>query len=339
MVDDEQKTMMSVSSEGLHVSSVEISEKLEKKKLSASAVTGLVDSSSCAARWVAESFVIPDLVPDSGDNAASRGTVFHSIMEQFFALQPEDRTKPELVKIAKEVFSREEFSFVRGNKDAQNWVKTLINNYYSMGAKPGAVKIATIQNPKFNPDRPENKWNQKEIVGLEMFVEGKLGNSSRPVLGFIDRLVVDLRDKSGKKLVVEDWKTGAKVKRWNPKTKSEDGLAEARQQTMYAMMLEDMGVEVSGARLLYPAAKEIVSVDCSDENFRKRVVEDVESADWQLSNAISNNTFEYSPSFLCAWCPLAKICPAATIKPYKKMQEAYETQPDSEILRQCFTIV
>ena len=43
-----------------------------------------------------------------------------------------------------------------------------------------------------------------------------------------------------------------KVKRWKPNTKGDKGLAEQRQQTIYSMLLEQHGYEVSAARLIYP---------------------------------------------------------------------------------------
>lgn len=132
--------------------------------------------------------------------------------------------------------------------------------------------------------------------------------------------------------------TGAKAKVWNPKTKSTEGFSEARQQIIYAEILEGMGLKVSGARLIYPMPKKIVTIGVHNEKIREKVREDVEEADEKLDIMIDRNTFEFNPSHLCAWCPLAKICPEASIKPYEKMQKAFAVQPDPPILMRGFRV-
>lgn len=332
-VDERVDPMMSVSDVGLHVVSGVVSEKISKKKLSASAITGL---ESCPARWAAESFVVKDIVQQEPDNAARRGSLFHKIMEDFFSLPKEDRLKSNLKGIIENVFSSDEFCDL-DTPVVRGWVYELVGNYYSMGAKPKLVDVAVLPNPKFDPEKEENDWNKKNIVGLEAFVEDNLIGSGRSILGFIDRIVVDRRD--GESLIVEDWKTGAKMKKWNPKVKDTTGLSEARQQVIYTMLLEKMGYEVSAARLIYPAASGIVDVDIDDKKFRRRVLDDVEKTNDRLDSAIAMNTFDYSPSFLCAWCPIAKICPRAEIKPYQKMKDAYDSQPDADILLKGFKLI
>ena len=613
---DNNEPLIKIDSTGVHVLSPVVSEGLAKKKLSASLITGI---ESCAARWVADTFVVRDLIEQEPDNAMTRGSLFHKIMEDFFALPQEDRTTTILKKVMNDVLASPEFNSFADNTEAIAWLKDAINGYFSMGGKPGKVKVANLS---LNGD--------PEKAGLEMFVKGRIGNTEREILGFIDRLVEDPRKDDGS-VIIEDWKglaldtpiptasgwttmeklqegdkilgsqgteitvigkssthnrpcyeivfsdgskivtdnihlwevsaenpqsetgftkivvdsevlhkmltknpkeelfvrnarpiqtyenndappsdpyilggwisneslsstarnfaqesgwadgkvhdqflqspmrkriglvqglmdsagewndksgiatftshkqgiaesfaqlvaslgaignikknkegfsvsfvpvpyfepfnhtknrdavreflasnrysdkkalyrrivsvvpvasvptqcikvdaedslflcgesmipthnTSGKAKKWNPNTKSNDGLAEQRQQLIYKMLLEKQGIKVSGARLLYPVAREVVNVDFADEKLAARVVEDVENADQALSTMIENNTFEYSPSFLCAWCPLAKVCPEANIKPYDKMQEAYAQQPDPDILSKAIQI-
>lgn len=608
--------VISIDRKGLHIVSSDIYEKLEKKNLSASLITGV---SGCPARWLAESFVMRDLIQDEPDNAARRGVVYHLIMELFFQETPNNRTKKKLNEITNHVLTLDEFSDLAQIPDFLQWLKQSIRNYYDMGAKPELVEVAQIKNEK-----GELK------TGLEIFVKGNIGDTKRDILGFIDRLIVDKRSKDYA-VFIEDWKglaldtplptldgwttmkdvqvndfvlgtkgyavkviakseihnrpcykitfcdtseiicdnvhlwniqldsnnngsnknitvnsdelyeywingsrsyiqienpeplifeekelpinpynfgiwlgddnsnggittdmnnllyhkripieflrasydqrlellrglmdiggywhpekelalfytnhkelandfaelivtlsltptinqgekdfkqfydvgfspvifnpfklakkadlineyftanlynnhketyrivknieiinsvptqcikvdadnslylcgplmtpthnTGGKVKKWKHHTKGDEGLAEARQQVIYKMLLEQQDIKVTGARLIFPVAKEIVNVDVNNENFNNRVINDVKLADEKLDAMTEENTFEYVPSFLYAWCPLAKICSAATIKPYKKMQDAFKDQPSPELLTQAFEVI
>lgn len=313
---------VTVDVEGLHVTSPDIAEKLEKKNISPSLVSSL---NQCPAKWLGESFVIRDIIEEEPDNPARRGNLYHKVMEDFFALPGEERTKSKIKEIFDATLASPAFNDLASNSDAVQWLKDAINGYYSMGAKPEKVEVASIKDDKGN-----------DTLGLEVFVKGKIGQAKRDVLGFIDALHVNPKVEDS--VIVTDWKTGAKVKRYNSKTKGDEGVAEARQQVLYSMLLEQKNVNVSGARLIYPVAQEVVNVDLSDTAFKNRIIEDVENADAQLDVFIENNTFEYRPSFLCAWCPLAKICTKAQIKPYAKMQEAYSKQPDIEILNKGFIL-
>lgn len=313
---NEQEILATIDAFGIHIASSRISDSLEKKKISASMITGL---EGCPARWLAQSFITRELVPEEQDNAARRGSLFHKIMEDVFRHPPIERTKSLVRKTVNDVLKSEEFSDLNGNEEVFSWVKLAINGYYQMGGNPQKVEVAKLA-----------IGGRKESDALEVFVNGKIGDTKRSVLGFVDRVVLDTKKKDGS-VIIEDWKSSSKAKRWNPKNKSEDGLPEARQQTIYSMLLED-DVDVSGARLIYPVAKEIVDVDIYNQKLRDRVVKDVEETDKKLDSLIDSNNFEFKPDFLCAWCPLAKICPSAQIKPYAKMKEAYATQPDAEIL-------
>ena len=314
--------LVSMDEHGLHVLSHKVSNKLSKKNLSASLVTALVGETSCAARWLFESFVKDEIIEELSDTAARRGSIFHKIMEDLFALEPEQRTKAQVKKLVTATLDSDDFRDLRDNKDVLNWVREAVNGYYRMGGDPQKVTVANIS--------IGDKTNTVQ-KGLEVFVKGTIGTAKRPVVGFVDRLVLDVRRNDGS-VLIEDWKTGSKAKRWNPTTKSEEGLAEQRQQLMYKMLLEQHGIQVSGARLIYPVAQTIVNVDCTDEALMKRVVKNVEEADTRLDNMIETNWFEFSPFFLCSWCSLVRACPQAMVKPYAKMQEAFAAQPETEVL-------
>lgn len=592
--------LITLDRNGAHVSSLDVTQKLEKKNISPSLITSL---NTCPAKWLAESFVVRELVDEEPDNAARRGSLFHEIMEFFFKLPPNQRGPKELKQIVKEVTTGDTFGDIGTRPEVMDWLKDAINGYYSMGGKPQSVQVANID------------VNGKSSEGLEVFVKGNIGNTDRDVLGFIDRVIVDQRSKNDA-VIVEDWKglslntplptptgwttmeqvqvgeqllgtngkattvleksqihkrkgytvtfsdnsqvtsdnvhlwdiivpedaknpntnnpetitvdadelyqiwknnsvgyvriqnsnaisafateqftippfnvggmfgpfdhiseisktlkelqkgkkafslnsykrgsieqrkqflrainsewdedmgmfffyskntkalkfvgdvilslgitpqfeftntnqtdggrvgfwsyydygdttipdtlkpqltqryivkietldevetqcvkvdadnslylcgesmvpthnTGAKPRIWKSHTKSDDGLAEQRQQIIYKMLLEKQDVNVSAARLIYPVARTMVGVDLKDTSLADRVVSDIKDADESLNVMTDTNNFEFKPSFLCAWCPLAKICPQATIKPYQKMTDALATQPDPEIL-------
>lgn len=312
-----ESPLVRLDKEGLHIISSEVAEELERKKISPSAITGI---DSCPAKWAAETFVTRKIIEQEPDNAARRGSMFHKVMEDFFALPKEERKKEKISQIAKETLLSDDFKDLSQIPEAVQWLKTAIKNYYEMGGKPENVTVAEIER------------DGKKIPGLEVFVMGNIGNAKRKTLGYIDRLIVDPKKDDGS-IILEDWKSGGKAKRWNPKNKSTDGLAEARQQIIYSLLLKNEGIKVSSARLIFPVAKEIVTVDLEDQKMIDRVINDVEETDVALDTYIENNTFEYKPQFLCSWCPLSRgACPVAFAANNAKARDARSKQPTMEDL-------
>lgn len=320
---DTNSPLMSISKQGLSIISPEIAAKLAKKSISPSLVTGL---QGCAAAWVANSFVMRDLIKEDPDNAATRGSLFHKVMEEVFAEPAEVRTRKRINELRDEVLETSEFAFFKEIPEALAWLDNAIDGYYAMGGRPEKVKVAYVK--RIEDAEPK--------IGLEVFVKGNLAGAKRDTLGFIDRLTVDQKHEDEAGIIIEDWKSGAKAKKWNPKTKSQDGRAEARQQVIYSMLLEQQGVNVTGARLIFPVAQEVVTVDLNDETFKEQVIQDIKDTDDALDNYIETNLFEYKPSFLCSWCPMVRICPAAQVAKFEKARVAYSKQPAIEILAPAF---
>ena len=313
--------LIRVSNFNAEVASHEVSSALEKRRLSPSLVTSIVEG--CPAKWLAQSFVIPQIVPDEPDNAAFRGTLFHRVFELFFSLPGEERTPERMRKISEDVIVDEKFeaSVTDGTRE---WLTDGIDSYWAMGARPQDVTVASVVQ--------EGRKKQ----GLELFVGGRIGKTSRDILGFIDMVSVNPKDDS--KVVITDFKTG-KSKRWNGKLGSDEGFAEVRQQIIYAKLLERYGVSANVARLLYPVGREVVSVDLFDDKVNDRVVEQVEQADEELSGMILNNDFGFKPSFLCAWCPLVKGCPKARVRQVGKIKIAFDQQPGLDVLARAIEFV
>lgn len=313
----DQEILISIDNKGVHIVAKKAAEQLEKKSISPSMITSL---ESCPAKWAAEAFATRELIKEEPDNAARRGSLFHQIMEDVCKSAPEERTKKLVKQTTEDVFNSDDYKDLAENEDVIAWVRDAINGYYTMGGNPMNVEIAEVSLGGKAPKK-----------GLEIFVKGKIGDARRETLGFIDRLIVNKKKNDGS-IVIEDWKTGAKAKVWNPKTKGDEGLSEQRQQIIYSILLEQDGIDVSGARLIYPVARTVVNVDLEDEDLKQKVITSIEETDKKLDVYTERNTFEFKPSFLCAWCTIQSICPKATIKPYAKMQEAAAKQPTPEVL-------
>jgi hypothetical protein len=309
--------LISLTAEGAHILSPEIANKLAKKNISPSLVTGL---EGCHARWLADQYVVKEVVEEEPDNAAIRGSLYHKIMEDFFALPQDERTTNQIKKITKASLISDDFKVLQEYPEAIKWIREAINGYYSMGGKPQEVTIADIV-----------LEGKDAKPGIELFVKDQIGDSSRPTLGFVDQIVVDNVRNDGS-VVINDWKSGAKAKHYKANGKNEDGLPEQRQQILYTEILRANDVRVSGARLIYPIAREVIKVDLANEELRTRAINDVEKADKKLDKLLETNTFGLKPGFLCSWCPLSHGCPSAEIKPYDKMMKAFAAQPTIEQL-------
>ena len=153
--------------------------------------------------------------------------------------------------------------------------------------------------------------------GLELFVTGKIGNAKRTCLGFIDKLV-----EGDYGLIVQDWKTGAKIHDYDPSKAPSDNnpFDYWRQQTFYTMLLEQAGMKVDSACLIFPCAEvpQIVNVDCHNPKVREQVIADCEKADSILEECIANDyTFPFKPGKYNSWatylCGLGRAYPPKII--------------------------
>lgn len=299
-------------SEFLHINDSDSLDKLQKKRVSASLITGLL--SGCQARWGFQTF-LPEMELNL-ESPAVLGTIYHSIVENFYRLPPEERTKQNLIKATKAVLNKEEYRDIRFYPASVEWVKNAVDGFVQIEPHPEKVKVAKL---KLSED-------DEEVDGLEFFVKGEVGDGVK-CLGFVDRV----RVKDDGTLSVEDWKTG-KAKTYKPGNKNEEGLAEQRQQILYSMLLEQLGYTVSEARLIYPVAQHIERVRLEDEGLRERTISDATEANDILDGLKSSNEFPLSPSFLCAWCPLVKLCPKAQVRMVGKIKAAFMEQPNPEDL-------
>src|SRR5699024_3063270 len=308
------KQYATLTAKGLRIDDEETLEKFRNKMLDYSIMYNMLQ---CPAQWAAEQ-ILTKFTEQDLDKAMTRGSLFHRVMEMLFAQDKNNRGKARAMELAGEVLEEKEFSHFRHNEEALEWLDGAIDNYFAMGSKPENVDIA----------------NYKGRGGIEIRVIGNIEGCERQFHGFIDRLSYG---KNGG-LIIDDWKTGATTKRYNPKDRYESGWAEARQQILYAYIInnevKDESEEVKKARLVFPVTGEVVSIDLGNETYKQRALKDVSDAEKVFNKSCEDNLFEYKKQFLCHWCPLVKACPGgmSPVRRVKKAIDAYNSQPDIEEL-------
>ncbi|NME61956.1 RecB family exonuclease [Bifidobacterium thermophilum] len=134
-------------------------------------------------------------------------------------------------------------------------------------------------------------------AATERHVEGVI--QGVPVSGEVDYL-----DRSGD---VVDWKTGRVPSRRDGKR------AHADQLRVYRMLLGDEGVPVASAADVYVTAGGTrVEADLSRDALES-TARWVGQTGQAIGRACEARVFDLSPSPLCPWCPLARVCPVARI--------------------------
>lgn len=290
MIDpDKAKKLVRARPGGIEILDDELFKKIEKGNLSASMVNSLL---ACPADWVLDKYIVP-LLESEEQIHLERGTLFHSIMEHFFRVPQEYRNAKVLGAITQEV-TKNEHPHLMQDEDTKAWVKNAVFGYLSMGFDFQNEKIPTITLP-----------NGKSQYGLELLVNGTLTKDKRRIVGFIDKIVE--KEVNGEpKLFIEDWKTGKTVHKYDPDkpVSSNNSFDYWRQQALYAYLLEQQGIEVEGASLIFPVAKKVVEVDFKRPDVRNRVIEDMEITEKRLQDCLDKNFFPFTPDIFCTWCHL-----------------------------------
>lgn len=279
----EIKKKILINEDGIKIIDEELMKKLNSKKLSASMLNSFLSSPG---EWIIETYILP-LIEYEETPHLIRGNYFHSIMEEFFSLPQEKRTDENLRKLTVKVF-RDKYSQV-GNEGAE-WVKTAIRGYLSMGFQPQQEVITTYKNKK-NEDK----------LGLEYSVEGKFGNCQRNVKGFVDKMIT-----TDDGIVIQDWKTGAKAKDYDPNKPSgpDNDFNYILQQTAYSMLLEADGFKIKTAELIYPIAKKVLTVDVLNPEIREKVIKEFELLDEMFTKCIQENFFPFKEHIYSRWAGL-----------------------------------
>lgn len=295
----------------------------------------------CPARAMGEKYILKDLIPMDPLSPNALGSAFHKVMEIFFRLDPKDRSNEKVRKAYFKALEEDEFEAIRKNSYARAWVRKCITLLWQSGFDWRNIKTAQV---------PTGKKDDSTEPGLEYFVKGNIGSAQRQSLGFIDMLAIDPEDESKVQLI--DWKTGKHPHIFDPNDKYPD-FDYTRQQTMYAMLLENQGYDVSAAHLVYPQIEVIddhgntvkdedgnvvkkgfiQTIPIHDEKVRDRTVDEIEQVSAIIDDSIKVNTWEYQASPLCSWCPLVNVCPAAMKIKKANAVESRSKQPSPEDLK------
>ena len=269
--------LVKVVKEGIVILDDEFREKVIKKNLSASMVSSLFE---CPADWLMNSFLLP-MIDHEEPIYFARGHIFHKIMEDFFRLTKEERNPQMLSKVAMKVIKRDYAAYLQ-DLETMNWIKEALKGYLETGFAYKDVDVAQIvKNAKKGPE-----------LGIEIFVRGKLGDTTRDVVGFVDR-VDQMADGS---LRVVDYKSGKKIYPFDPNKEimQNNDFGYWRQQLAYTMLLEQGGHKVSEAVLEFPVARGDVKVDVFNEKLREQVKIDFEATDRLLNKCLEDNLFPFA---------------------------------------------
>ena len=281
-----------------------IQKKIQSLRLSPSTVDAILSSPG---DWIMGKFIEQDCI-DTYTDALLRGSWFHAIMENFFAKPAETRDYEELKKSIKEVSDQDDYKILLEREDNKDWLRKAIGNYKK-------VWLPNAKNEKIANIFIMGK-NQK---GIELFVQGKIGNTNHNTLGFIDKII---EGETG--LIILDWKTGAEIHNFDPtkKPSADNPFGYWRQQTAYAMLLEQYGLKVESTGLIFPMPDipQIVDVPFNDPKVRQMVIDDFEKADKIVDECIENG-FKF-PFIKGKWNGWASYCCGIGNARHPKVNEA-----------------
>ncbi|GAA1937164.1 hypothetical protein GCM10009689_17090 [Brevibacterium antiquum] len=268
-----------------------VEDKVRRKAMSPSTMNALAGN-GCQARFAIEKIVPRD---ESAMTASAIGTTAHSVLEDLYGLPGNERTMFKAAELAATHVGGIDLSSI--SLDGFDYDKAI-------EAERAAVR-ATIQGEVhtayrgiFNIEDPEavNVYStEAKLSGIEL--------SGVPVVGFIDRV-----DEVDGKLVVNDYKTGKQKK-----ASSMFGDPHGDQLRIYALAgAKLLDREIENALVLYTKHSKAQRVAMSSPKLKKTERLFVDT--WEeLGECSDDATFETTPSGLCAYCPLARICPESKV--------------------------
>lgn len=254
-----------------------VMQKLRKERLSPSTASSMSD---CLARWAVE-----QACRGAGDpfGPAESGTVAHAVLEDLFAQPVGKRTREMAEQLLQTVHERHKDLVLPADPISMaRWrdrIRVLIAGLWEI-EDPTQVHVLAR----------EKQLSTSEVEGI-------------PFNGFIDRL--DLADNG---LAIRDYKSG-KVK--DPDNLRRYGDEQGEQQRLYALAMENLdGVRPSSAWIYYTqfgVKREISLSNVSLNKTRRSFVKAWET----LQLAAQTQRYSTKTSGLCAYCPLATVCPTA----------------------------
>lgn len=338
--------------EGLIVEDAEILNKLNSSKLSPSLVMSLY---GCAASMVTQRYAWKFGL-DTESVEQVRGSAFHEVFEKLLALPPASRTLLKAYNLAENSLKHPKYSLISKDPEQIQWLKDTIRKAFSL-RRAGEEPIT--------PEDTELCVMPDGKLALEVPLSGKIGGATRETFGIADRIIEDtdgtwvIQDyKTGAKIkkytLTIRKRSGTQAGETIPRLpepvvdadglqtwRMPDGFKEAFQQYSYLLLAEQNHIPAERAELLFPAVDAATNVTdvpplLSTINeptpeaaaFDAWVKDAYTQADKKITELTETGIFPYSPSFLCSWCPLAKMCPKFQAHTGKGA-EAYKTQPES----------
>lgn len=284
-----QKRIKLIDYNAIQILDDNLKHKIKNKGLSPSTVNKI---NSSIGDWIMSTFIEPD-ISKSDNILLDRGKWFHSIMEYYFSNYNENERNEIALKESIKKVSLEQYPYLLKNEENKEWLKTIFSHFNKEWLeKTKKDKIACIY------------MNGQQQKGIELFVNGNIGNCKRIVNGFIDKLI---EGENG--LIIQDWKTGKHIENYNPNKKisNENRFDYWLQQTCYAILLEQKGMVIESAELWFPEPETptIITVDCNNNKIRDMVIEHFENAEKELNNCINNDfTFPFHKGKYNGWATL-----------------------------------
>lgn len=222
-----------------------------------------------------------DLLPDEPSEATLLGNFVHSVLEDFYALEPAHRTAPVAKELAKQIWH--EFGW---EERVIPWIPSGPDSLRSFrwNAWWCIENLWKIEDPeKVTP------------TGIELELNGDLGGVT--LKGFIDRLSSDDRG-----VVISDYKTGK-----TPRKNWVEG--KFLQLQIYASLVGELGIaDCSTLELLYLKDGVKLVYDFTDER-KQQTTAYVQNVKKSLDICCESGDFPAQPSVLCNWCAYKPICP------------------------------
>lgn len=294
---------------GIEIIDDELYKKVSNCNLSPSMANSFLD---CPADWLLDKYILPKLEHEEPIYFA-RGTAFHKVMERFFTLSPAERVPARLGKLTIETL-KNDYPDLYKDSESVEWIKDAIRQYVRMGFN---YQQDIIPNVEMDGRKPK--------IGLELFVSGNFGTKHK-VLGFVDKLTLQNTEDGKPKLVMQDWKTGKAIHNYTPgkPISWQNSFDYWRQQTLYSMMLEQQGIHVDDASLIFPVANGVVHVDWQNKDVQAQAIKDMQDLDRELCKCIDNNFFPFTPKMFCNWCDLLYTKHVGKLTPPKINPDEFE---------------
>ncbi|MGL5827737.1 MAG: RecB family exonuclease [Nocardioides sp.] len=259
----------------LMVTNPEVLESLRPPALSPSASKSM---SGCGARWAAEK-----CLPEKSDpfGAAELGTSVHTVLEDLFGLEPDQRAPQSAMNILL-AHAEKQWPATDDESAAKRgiWIAEVHERYKPLWdmTDPSAVSVHSL----------ETELKDVEVEGV-------------PFIGYVDRIE---HVEGGLKLV--DTKTGSV-----PKNITRFGDDHGDQMRLYKAAAETkLCTNVVELELQYTRHGRARTVPLSDQKMRATLAGFKKG--WATMNRqLDRGSFDSKVTPLCGWCPMVNSCPAA----------------------------